>query len=397
LIKGDLAAHILLDNPMRSTAQGKLHGVGIGYPVKLKVPVMIEDVSLAAAKNKLNVESALIRWGDSHLTLQGDVKFSEEEFLFDMNLSADGIEWEAVEQTLGGGNQESDLQGGEHLRIPLLEGILRVRLEFFKYGRFIWRPLRAEISFDRDTVKVAVTEANLCGISTPGVVKATPRDLSLDFTLASRNQEPGPTLTCLLGREVGMTGDFDLKGNITARGKDKELVESLRGNFESGANDGRIYRAAVLARIFAFLNVTEALMGRLPDMGKEGLRYDVIKVRGNVQNGKLNIKEAILDGPTVELVSRGEIDLVDQKINLTVLVAPHKTVDRIFKRLPLVSDILGGTLISYPVKVRGDLAAPRVSALSPSAVGSELLAIMKRTFHLPVKIIRPSRPSGEKK
>jgi hypothetical protein len=60
-----------------------------------------------------------------------------------------------------------------------------------------------------------------------------------------------------------------------------------------------------------------------------------------------------------------------------------------------VNYILGGTLVSIPVRATGDLKNPTVTLLSPSAVGSGLLDIMKRTVELPVKIIHPTAPVDE--
>ncbi len=77
-------------------------------------------------------------------------------------------------------------------------------------------------------------------------------------------------------------------------------------------------------------------------------------------------------------------------------MSPQKTADRVVKLIPGVRYILGGSLISYPVRVRGDLKNPRVSALSPSAVSSELFGIMKRTVGLPIKMMDPLRPGKEK-
>jgi hypothetical protein len=74
---------------------------------------------------------------------------------------------------------------------------------------------------------------------------------------------------------------------------------------------------------------------------------------------------------------------------MTVLVAPLKTVDSVITRIPLVGDILGGSLISIPVSVKGDLKKPDVTILPPAAVGEGLLGIMQRTLELPVQVIQP--------
>jgi hypothetical protein len=125
-------------------------------------------------------------------------------------------------------------------------------------------------------------------------------------------------------------------------------------------------------------------------------------MKGSLQNGTVIIKEVTIDGPTLEMTGQGEIDLAGGKVNLTVLVAPLKTVDRIIKKIPLVRDILAGTLVVIPVRVSGDLKDPKVNPISPSGVGSELLATMKRTLGLPFKLVEPLIPrkkeeSGEER
>jgi hypothetical protein len=363
----------------------------------LKVPLAIERISLNAKKNKLRVESALVTWGDSHFDLRGDMEFSEKEFLFDMNLSADGLEWEKIEGLLEAENGERSLEPKEGLRVPPLRGKLGVRLGYFRYGRFTWRPLRAEVSLSQETVKVTVTEANVCGISTPGVVEVTPQGLSLNFKPACTGLEPGPVLACLLGSDVNATGSFDLAGEVMSRAKPKELVQSLRGNFEFLARDGRIYRSNLLLKILAVVNVTEIFRGKYPDLGREGFAYDSFTVKANLQEGKLIVREAILDGSSMELVGQGEVDFMAETMDLTVLVAPLKTVDFAVTKIPLVRDILKGHLVAIPIRVRGDLRNPTVGFHPVLAVGSELTGIMRRALRLPIKVIHPFRSGREEK
>jgi len=93
------------------------------------------------------------------------------------------------------------------------------------------------------------------------------------------------------------------------------------------------------------------------------------------------------------LACLGNINLVNKKLDLKILVAPLKSVDSVVKKIPLVNHVLGGTLISIPIKVEGVVGDPTVTPLSPSAVGSGLMGIMKRTLELPFKIIEPLAPA----
>jgi hypothetical protein len=69
-----------------------------------------------------------------------------------------------------------------------------------------------------------------------------------------------------------------------------------------------------------------------------------------------------------------------------------KTADFIIKKVPIVKDILGGTLVSIPVKVKGDFENPDISFLSASDIGYGLMGIMTNTLKAPVKIIQPVIP-----
>jgi hypothetical protein len=189
-----------------------------------------------------------------------------------------------------------------------------------------------------------------------------------------------------------VTGDFELNGRIFAEAEPKDLLSALMGNLEFKAQDGRIDYLVGLARILEFVNLTEVYKGKIPDMKKEGLSYKHLTQIGSLQGGKLMIKEATLDGPTLQMAAQGELDLAEGKIDLTVLVAPLRTVDRIINLIPLVRYIFAGRLLSLPVKVSGDLKDPKVTALSPYAIGSELLEIMKRTLVLPFNVIDPFMP-----
>jgi hypothetical protein len=203
-----------------------------------------------------------------------------------------------------------------------------------------------------------------------------------------------PALICLWKQE-DIEGQFDLTAEIVAGGKREELARSLRGNLHFAAKDGRIYRFGLLAKIFALINVTEIFRGKLPDLVEEGFAYNSMEAKGSFQDGRLVFEEAIVDGSSMDIVCKGFVDPVNKRIDLTVLVAPFKTIDRIIRAIPLVGYLLGGKLVSIPVRVTGDLEEPTVVPLSASAVGSELIEMMTRTLHLPLKIIQPLLPEEQ--
>jgi hypothetical protein len=404
-IRGDIHADILMDQPRASSIYGTLEGANLGHPLELKVPLKIDSFSLEAMDKELNVESAKLTWGDNNLGLQGDLRFSEEDFVFDLTVSADGIVWGRIEEILKEIEEKNQTeeqeqlgpQGDQDLWALPIEGILRVRLDYFEFKEFTWRPFHADISFEPEGVEIALIEANLCGIDTPGVAKVAPQGVSLNFTPAASGQDLALTFKCLTGEKVRGVGSFDLKGTIAASGKPEDLVQSLRGEFELVAQDGHIHRMETLARIFALLNLSEIFIRQDKEMTGQGLPYDSIRVQTDLKEGKLIIKEATLTGPSVEIAAQGHVQLVDERIDLAVLVAPHRLVDRFVQFLPIVGRILGGSLIAYPVGVRGDLKNPNVIPLAPGAIGADLFGMMKRTVTLPVSVVDTLGSVGQQK
>jgi hypothetical protein len=244
-------------------------------------------------------------------------------------------------------------------------------------------------------VEVALQDAALCGIGTDGYVTLTPRDVRVDLMATADDGVLQDALDCLWGRQDLMDGRFDLQGRLFGAGPAADLRGQLRGPFRLQARDGRIYRFNLLSKIFSLLNITEIYRGELPDLVGEGFAYSRIDAAVQLEGGRLVIEEAVLDAPSMKIVCAGNVDLIAKQMDLTFIVAPLKTVDRILAWVPMVSHVLEGTLISFPVRATGDLRDPTLVPLSPAAVGAGLFGILKNIIKLPVTLIDLLNPGGE--
>jgi hypothetical protein len=389
-VRGDFQAHIDVDQPMLLEAHGNLELNHLSLPSEFGKPLEIDEISVNANGDQMRVDRANFVRGGKRLTLSGDVSFPEKRILLDLDLFTESIDVKSdlntVMEILSRGRE-----GGKNEGLQL-QGTIRIKTESLLYDRIAWMPFDAEVMFDHHGVEVAIREAILCGISTPGSVKIADQNFSLDLRLFSKSEGMQSAFNCLFDQEMRVKGDFDLKGRIVGQGKPEDLIRSLKGNVELQSKDGHFYYSKSLMRILEFVNSTEIYRGKLPDLEKEGLDYNFIRIGGSLRKGKLMIEEATLDGTTLELAAKGEIDLLNQELNLLGLVAPLKTVDRVVKLIPVVRGILAGTLLTIPFRIHGSLDDPKVTALSPSAIGDEILAMMKRTLGLPFKVIEPLMP-----
>lgn len=387
-IKGNIRTHIDMENPLKSAAWGDLKGKALVFPWKPNTPVKINSFALNAAKNKINLQSADLTFSGNRLHAAGNTTVSARQVWFDMDITADELDGDKLKKALDRQKQPTGKKQSAEFHLPPIQGNLKIKTKKFKYGQFVWNPLQVGIILRDKQISVNITEANLCGISTAGTLQVTHQGLGLDFKPASKNQQLNFTLPCLFGETIKVDGSYDLSGEVKAQAVRDELIESLHGNFELDARDGRVYRDLVLFRVLDFLNASEILTGHLHDLEKKGLGYKSFQVKANLQNGKLILNEMLFDGATITIAGHGDINLLDQKIDLILLVAPLKTLDRILKHIPLVGGVLE-TLDTIPIKVKGNLKDLKVRPLAPSAVGSVLSDAMKKTLRIPIKIIQP--------
>jgi hypothetical protein len=392
IIQGKFAAHLNLKRPLEITAQGNLKGEKILIPWGKGLFITIENVSVQAAANRMTVQSAVLRIDDTPVSLRGTFDSSAEGIIMDADAFVERLAWETVRKMLVRGQKEGktqDKKGGENLPVS---GSLRVRLNNFMYEGFTVSPLFADISFFPDVVAVAVTRASVCGIALPGNVRVFfDETVQIDFKLLARAQQLQPAFACVTkNKKMLLTGLYDFDALLKARGNGEHILQSLNGKIDFSAKDGRIYRSVGLAKIFSVINIEGIFEGGLPDLVKEGFAYRSFVVKGEINKGKIIVKEAIIDSPSMELVGEGTIDLVTKKIDMKVLAAPLKPVDVILRNIPLVKNISGHNFVSVPVTIKGDLDDPEVSSLSASSVGSAILGIMEKILKAPVHLFFPA-------
>jgi len=398
-IKGDFHISVFVDQPVNSTAEGKLQVQDLIIPFKKKAPLSVNNLAIEVKEDNLVVEAANLSLEDSRFNLKGYINSSAGGFNFGMDLTADVLNIDNLKQFLGTKKKERPHKEGQKVKTIPVQGHLKLKAEKLIYEGLAWSPFYGDITINDDTATVSVTEADICGIATPGNLKISPQKLSFEIKPVVRNQRLQSTIYCLTDKSVKVDGNFDFEGSITAQGAHESLLESLNGDFVFSTGKGRFYSGrfhGVLLGIARLLSITEIFRGKLPDIGKKGFGYNSILAKADIQNGKIIFKEAIIDSPSMNIVSQGRIDLTNKQADCVALVAPLKTVDAIVNKIPLVKNILGDSFISIPFSIKGPLENLEVTPLSTTKVDSGLLGIMKRTLQLPVKTIQPAF-SGEGK
>ncbi|WP_300458521.1 AsmA-like C-terminal domain-containing protein [Desulfobacula sp.] len=245
----------------------------------------------------------------------------------------------------------------------------------------------SKVSLNKDQSHIRLDNAFLCDVKVTGDMNLE-KD-GMDATVAFEahdNANIQTLLTCLLQKNAFMEGRYSLSGTLVSHGPKKKNAAPLGGSFTLTAEEGRIYKWTLLSRILSVLNFSTVFEGTLPDVTQQGFAYKKITIEADIKDHRIYLTKAIIDGQDMMLIFSGWIDPVKDEMDLTCLVAPFKTIDRIIEKIPIVSTLLGNRLISVPMKASGTLSDPVVIPLHPSAVGTGLINMMATILNTPVKL-----------
>jgi cytoskeletal protein CcmA (bactofilin family) len=394
-MRGDISVRLRLDQPARAFVTGRLEAQDAHVPLPHGRSLTIEDLALDGTGHSLSGNAVIDMTEGTRLQVQGHVQLASQVIIADLDVAAGRVDWSAIVPWISpaDGAAEPSAAGSW---AQSLRGKMHVTAESFSYGGFTWKPVRAVVAFAPNGLTVMVKNATICGVTTPGTITAGPQGLTLAFKPAAQNQELQTLQSCMGGKDKLATGRYTLSADVTAGGTAAEISRSLQGPAQFHATNGRLYGMGFTARALSILSAATGAVWAIPDITKEGLPYDDINLKGDLKGATLVLREATLNGPVVRWAAEGTVDFSARRLDLTLLVAPLASVDTVVSRIPILGGVLGGSLVSVPVKVSGDFANPSVTPLSPSAVGKSLLNVMTRTLKLPLKLIEPAAPQGAK-
>jgi hypothetical protein len=345
---------------------------------------------------KIKLDVVQLTWDNSRLVVNGNLTFHASDVLVDSILSADTIDWSQIDRLINFIKQRN-AKADRFTRAGNVIGTLNVTTDKLLYDSYTVQPLQAQIAFKPQAITINIEQASVCSIDIRGLVDVYQDTLEIYLVPTAVDQNLATAAACLSGQKEMATGAYNLNGEVLSKGQPEAFGRLFSGDLAFSAQNGRIYRFGLLAKILSILNVTEIYRGEVPDLTGQGFAYRSMTAKAAFKGDKLIMQECSLDGVSMGIACEGDIDLMKKEMDLVVLVAPFKTVDRIVDIIPVIGHVLGGKLISIPFRAKGALQDPDVIPLSPKAVGTDMLGILERTLKLPITIIQPMLPGPETK
>ncbi len=184
-----------------------------------------------------------------------------------------------------------------------------------------------------------------------------------------------------------LTGDFYLEGDPA----DDSFWDEATGGVYVQVKEGTLRRFRGLARVFSLLNVSQIFYGKLPDMDREGMPFDLLEGSAQINAGLLYTEDLKISGEAMNMSLVGTRDLTTDSTQMILAVMPLRTVDRVVSSIPLAGWVLGGkdrALLTAYFRIEGSSEDPTVTSVPVGTLSGTVGGIFRRTLGLPEKLLR---------
>jgi len=398
-LQGDITVEGDWEHPEKTTGSGSVQATGIQLPREFSVPVTVDELRLEAQNTQLLVKSATVSSGQSRVEVSGTIAYPADMFTIDADIRGDTMVVPVSSpQTTGAAEPDTRETGSAKVAQFLnkvwylpARGQVRVDVAHFQVGRREISPLVGIASLQGTTLDLRLQRASLCSLTLSGKFVARPDDVELNGKASARGAQVYNVIACMTGQRVQMTGTLNFDAEFSARGKLAGLLDTLKATYSITATNGHINKFDELDAVLKVVNLTQIIAGQIPDLDKQGMDYRSAWVKGTME-GHTYALEAAMNASAITLAAHGTVNDVTKAIDMTVLVAPFKTLDWIINKIPIVRNILGGTLLAVPVHVGGTFDNPQVVPLGARAVGARAGEILSNTLGLPKDFIQLGTP-----
>ncbi len=392
-IKGEMRAQLPSGKWSGATVHGSLEGGQIAFPMSPEIPVTLDRFTLLADGTTVDLRPVVISLGQDILQMNGSTTFSKEGIELDLDVTTDRVSLPELRALMQRKTPEKPAGQGPTSGGKLdLRGSVRLQAAAFVVDQYKAEALDVTMAFGKERTTAALEHSSVCGITFTGSLQSAGSEVDFSLIPQARGSKLEESLPCIFHKDLGISGSYDLSGQISGHGTWETLLRSLGGSFFFTASNGRIQSDHVVKGVIAYLNSTSLLKGSHADLLKQGVPYESFTLRGTFSNGTVSLSEGVVKSRDLNIAVEGNSDLREGTLALNVLAAPFTRLDRMLGSVPIVKYIVGNALVVVPARVEGTFEHPNVRPLPVSGVGKDVTNLMKNTLQAPMKIIEPVVP-----
>ena len=185
------------------------------------------------------------------------------------------------------------------------------------------------------------------------------------------------------------TGPMSLTGRLQGHtGSMQALLTSLSGNLETEMGPGNLTKIGrigdLFLRILSITSVRGTLSGSLvDDLTGQGLSFRKIKAQTAFDKGIMALKDFQFISDAMLINSQGNINLMNEKLDLDVVLEPLRGVGKAIGNIPLVGEA-AEDLTGIRLEIKGPLEKPEIRP----AEAKQILKGIKTEVKEPEKILK---------
>jgi uncharacterized protein YhdP len=237
----------------------------------------------------------------------------------------------------------------------------KVSLVRGRFRGFEFTDLKSDLALDRRIWRLENAVMRSGGGSVQGVATVADQPDSAAISLAPKIHGI-PVQGMLNWFEAGqaeMTGAVNVTGKLESIGQNGlERKQNLNGALSLRIEDGTIHRLRLVVQILNLLDLSRWFTLKLPDLGKDGIRFRSISGDFKVHQGVFSTQNLIVDSDDLRMTGSGKIDVGKDQIDFVLAVRPFAGIDTVIGYIPLIGRGFAAIKNSFLVasfNVRGPL------------------------------------------
>jgi uncharacterized protein YhdP len=153
--------------------------------------------------------------------------------------------------------------------------------------------------------------------------------------------------------------------------------------------DGQLGRQTLTVRVLSLINIRELFDTKTLSASSQGMPYQRLTGDIAIDRGVARTENLLLESRAFNLSAHGQIDLVNESVDINVAVKPFQSVDKVVTKVPLVGWLLSGkdgALIAAFYRVSGPLSNPTVTSVPVKDIGRNVFGVFQRLLQLPEEV-----------
>jgi AsmA-like C-terminal region/Protein of unknown function/Domain of Unknown Function (DUF748) len=247
---------------------------------------------------------------------------------------------------------------------------------------FEFAELKTELNLDRRVWRLENLAMRTAGGTVHGIATIVDKPDSLGFSMRPKIQ--GVPLQGMMNwfeaGQAEVTGKVNVAGNLESIGKDgTERKQNLNGALSLRIEDGTIHRLRLLVQILNLLDLSRWFTLKLPDLGKDGIRFRSISADFTVHEGVFSTQNLIVDSDDLRMTGSGRIDVAKDDIDFVLAVRPFAGIDTVIGYIPLIGRGFAAIKNSFLVasfNLRGPLEEPTITPAPLSTLSEVFFGVL---------------------